>query len=271
MLTVSELTNFLDTFAPATLAESWDNVGLLLGDPQSIVNGVMTCLTLTPDVAAEAIRQRASLIVTHHPILFRPVQRLTTETTEGAMLLSLVQAGVAVYSPHTAFDSASEGINARICDRIGLTGVQPIRPKIETTTAAESVETTVPGAGRYGRLASATSFEAFANRLREAFQLTHLDAVPMARSIQTVGVACGAAAEFLPDAAHAGCDLLVTGEARFHAALEARSLGIGLVLLGHYASERFAVEELADVIAARFPELTAWPSRDESDPLVRCG
>ncbi|MCA9044006.1 MAG: Nif3-like dinuclear metal center hexameric protein, partial [Planctomycetaceae bacterium] len=99
MTTGREIIDFLEGFAPTRSAESWDNVGLLLGDSAQSVTRVMTCLTLTPDVAQEAVTAGAEFIVTHHPILFRPVQSLTTANPQGAMLLGLAQAGVAVFSP----------------------------------------------------------------------------------------------------------------------------------------------------------------------------
>src|SRR5579884_2270095 len=105
MPTVAAIIAFLEEFAPPSLAAEWDNVGLLLGDRQAPVERIMTCLTVTPESAAEAVEAQAQLIVTHHPILFRPVKRLTTANAEGRMLLALVRAGVAVYSPHTAFDN----------------------------------------------------------------------------------------------------------------------------------------------------------------------
>src|SRR5712692_1181816 len=111
MLTVATVIDFLDQFAPPELAADWDNVGLLLGDRATEVRRIMTCLTVTPESAAEAIDSGVQLIVTHHPILFRPVKRLTTATPEGRMLLELIQGKVAVYSPHTAFDNTRGGIN----------------------------------------------------------------------------------------------------------------------------------------------------------------
>ena len=127
MPTIADLTTFLEAFAPLRLAAEWDNVGLLLGDQADACSRVMTCLTVTPESAAEAIERRASLIVTHHPIFFRPVQRLTTNSTEGAMLWRLAKAGIAVYSPHTAFDNAALGINARLAERLGLREIVPLR------------------------------------------------------------------------------------------------------------------------------------------------
>lgn len=128
MSTVATIIDYLEHFAPRHLAAEWDNVGLLLGDRAGVVKRVMTCLTATPETAAEAVEARAQLIVSHHPILFRPVQQLTTATPEGRMLLSLVQAQVAVYSPHTAFDNTLGGINDMLARRLGLSDVQALRP-----------------------------------------------------------------------------------------------------------------------------------------------
>src|SRR5207302_2716000 len=105
----------------------WDNVGLLLGDPRADVRRVLTCLTVTPAVADEGVQSGAQLIVTHHPILFRGAKRLTTATAEGRAVLALAKAGVAVYSPHTAFDNTRGGINEQLATRLGLTDVRPLR------------------------------------------------------------------------------------------------------------------------------------------------
>src|SRR5947209_11124530 len=118
MQKLATVIRYLEQFAPPALAEDWDNVGLLLGDPAADVHRAMTCLTVTPECAAEAIEAQAQLIVTHHPVLFRPVKRLTTATAEGRMLLDLVRAGVAVYSPHTAFDNTRDGINDALARRL---------------------------------------------------------------------------------------------------------------------------------------------------------
>ena len=86
-----------------------------------------------------------------------------------------------------------------------------------------------------------------------------------ARIVERVAVACGAGDDFLKDAARAGADALLTGEARFHRGVEAEALGVGLLVAGHYATERPGVEHLAVLIARAFPELTVWPSRTEHD------
>lgn len=127
MSTVAIVVDYLDRFAPRDLAADWDNVGLLLGERSAAVERIMTCLTVTPESAAEAIEIRANLIVTHHPIFFRGIKRLTADTPEGRMLLGLARAGVAVYSPHTAFDNTRGGINELLARRLALSDVVPLR------------------------------------------------------------------------------------------------------------------------------------------------
>lgn len=368
MVNLTAILRYLGELAPLELAESWDNVGLLLGDEQASVARVMTCLTLTTDVAVEAIAERAELIVTHHPILFKPVQKLTTRTAEGRMVWELARQGVSVYSPHTAWDSAPRGINQRLAEALGLTDIAPLKPtaatewrKVVTFVPSEQLEavqravwqagagrighydscsfyhpgtgtfqgdeTTHPavgtagqferaeelrlevvvaagqlgavltalrgahpyeepaidvypllangasqkadrGVGRWGRLNAPVTLGELRQRVATQLQVTH---VPMVgdeqRTVTRVGIGCGAAGEFLRDAHRLGCDVYVTGEARFHAACEARELGIGLLLPGHYATERFAMEQLASDLQRQFTNLSCWASREERDPL----
>jgi dinuclear metal center YbgI/SA1388 family protein len=127
MTTVADVTAFLDRFAPPDSAADWDNVGLLLGERGSSVLRVLTCLTVTPESAAEAIETSAQLIVSHHPVLFKAVRRLTDATPEGRTLLALARAGVALYSPHTAFDNCGDGINETLARRVGLADLAPLK------------------------------------------------------------------------------------------------------------------------------------------------
>lgn len=259
MTTVKDLCTFLDTFAPTSLAEEWDNVGLLLGDTAADVSRVMTCLTLTSDVADEAVSTGTNMIVSHHPILFRKVQRITSANAEGRMLLNLLSNGVAVYSPHTGYDSAIGGINRQLAESLGLQNIAPIREREDDATC---------GSGRFGDLESDMSLTDFIAHVKNRLSLDKLQFVSGdGGDIKRVGVACGSAAEFLSDAKRKGCDALVTGEARFHALLEARTSGTPMILLGHFASERPSMEHMATVIAGEFPDVTVEASRVETDPL----
>ena len=116
----------MDQFAPTRLAEDWDNVGLLVGDRHAPVRRVMTCLTVTPESVLEAIDEKADLIVTHHPLPFRPIKKLTTDSVSARMIWQLARAGISIYSPHTGFDSAQQGINFSLATRLGLQSIQPL-------------------------------------------------------------------------------------------------------------------------------------------------
>ena len=261
MTSIQEVCGFFEQFAPARLAEDWDNVGLLVGDAGKSISRIMTCLTVTPASAAEAVERNAELIVAHHPLPFRALKRLTTESVPGRLLLELIGAGIAVYSPHTAFDSAAAGINQRLAGGLGLQNVCPLVPR---QADPESL-----GAGRSGELPGPASLADVAARLKAFLGIEGLHAVGSPqRRITKVAVACGSAGEFLGPARAAGCDLLVTGETSFHTCLEAEATDVALLLPGHFASERFAVEQLADVLADEFDELDVWASLQERDPLA---
>lgn len=272
MIPLQQLVKFLSEFAPPDLAESWDNVGLLIGDTASEITSVLTCLTLTPNVAEEAIARRTQLIVTHHPVLFRPVKLLTTATTEGRMLLSLIRAGISVYSPHTCYDSAADGINQQLARSFDLLEIQPLRPRrIESQTTdssdAQSINQQV-GSGRFGRLPRPVLMSELIQKAKTVLGVSQLQYVGnLDRTVTNLAIACGAAAEFLTDATRCGCEAFLTGEARFHSCLEAEAAKIGMILPGHYATERPAMRQLATVLKSRFPELVALASESENDPV----
>ena len=260
MITVQDISNYLEAFAPAVLAEEWDNVGLLVGNPDQPVERLMTCLTITPESAQEAIDRNAEMIVTHHPLPFRPLKRLTTTDTASRLLLQLIEAKVAIHSPHTAFDSAAAGINQQLAEGLGLKSIKPLVPSPGDSQGL--------GSGRWGKLPEASSLQSIAQQLKTFLSIDGLQAVGNAdQPVTDVAVACGSAGQFLEPAIQQGCDLLITGETSFHTCLEAAASQVALLLPGHYASERFAVEQLATTLATQFGELDIWSSESESDPL----
>ncbi|QDU82860.1 Putative GTP cyclohydrolase 1 type 2 [Polystyrenella longa] len=264
MTTVADLIAYFDELTPPELAESWDNVGLLIGRETATIQSMLTCLTLTPDVAAEAVKQNVDLVVSHHPILFRPVQQITTATVEGSMLLDLIESQIAVFSPHTRYDSAPSGINQQLAELLGLTHIEPLRPLEDQSVGPHSLA----GAGRWGRLKTPVPFDEFVARVKELLNVPALSLSGASKEqIATVGIACGSAGEFLSDAARVGCDLFITGEARFHTAFEARELDIALLLAGHYQTERPAMELLAEKLQRKFPGVEVYSSQQEQDPF----
>lgn len=363
MPTVAEVAAYLERFAPTSLAAEWDNVGLLLGDPAATVERILTCLTLTPDVAAEAVAERADLVVSHHPILFRGAKQLIASRGDGAIIWPLARAGVAVYSPHTAFDNCPGGINDILCRKLGVGNAHPLRPrdgsprfklvvfvpdsdlaKVSDAVFAAGagiignyeqcsfrlaglgtffggnaanptigqkgrreevvewrLEVLVPpakmaavvkamrtahsyeepafdvyplkampasGEGRIGDLAAAVTLGELASRVKSELKAGFVQVVgDAAKPVRKMAIACGAAGEFLADSIRANADVFLTGELRFHDALTARAEGTAVLVAGHYATERPAVEELAAKLAADWPAVAAWASRVERDPL----
>lgn len=260
MATINDICQFMEKFAPTQLAEDWDNVGLLIGDRTQSIERVMTCLTVTPRTVAEAVQRRADLIVTHHPIPFRPMKRLTTDTITGGIVWQLARAGISVYSPHTGFDSAENGINQSLGIRLGLEGLEPLIPQEDGVQAV--------GAGRLGQLQESQTLAEFVSSIKLSLSIDSIRVVNSEdSSVKRVAIACGSGGSFLGKAKARGCDTLVTGEATFHTCLEAEARGMSLVLLGHFASERFAVETLAELLKVSFESTEIWSSATERDPL----
>lgn len=261
MPTIGDVATVLEQFAPTALAEDWDNVGLLVGAPDWPARRVLTCLTVTPTSVAEAIRAEADLIVTHHPLPFQPLKTITPASTPGRLLLDLISARIGVYSPHTAFDSAPTGINQHLAIGLGLQQIEPLVP------ATGTVEADL-GAGRIGLVGGESTLAELIDRLKSFLSIDTVKVVGTDdHSVSKVAIACGSGGSFLSAAIDKGCDCLVTGETTFHTCLEAEARGVGLILPGHFASERFALLSLADYLQEQLSGLEVWASRDECDPL----
>ena len=245
------IVTYLDDQYPAATAEDWDNVGLLVGDLSANVKNILTCLTLTSTVCREAVEGKVDLIVSHHPFPFRPLKRVTSETIEGRLLLELIRNGIAVYSPHTAHDSAPDGVNRQLADMLGLVDLEALNPN---------------GSGRIGNLPQTSKLADLLTLVEDRLGRCSFVGKPD-QTIRRIAVGCGAADEFVTAASNAGADLLLVGEARFHACLQAESLGLAMILPGHFASERFAVETLAEKITVIFPQLHCAASQTEKDVL----
>ena len=156
MPTLAAVTHELEQLAPLRLAADWDAVGLLVGGRRDRVERVMTCLTLTDRVAAEAVAERADLVVVHHPIPFRPIARITTATGTGRVLLALIESGASIWSPHTAWDSAAGGINDQLAALLDLDRVTPLEPAADLPLA---------GFGRAGTAAAGVTVYVASYRL----------------------------------------------------------------------------------------------------------
>lgn len=281
MTKISAILDFLETIAPLRLAEEWDNVGLLLGDRHREIDTALTCLTVTPETVAEAMERRAGLIVSHHPFPFFAEKKWTADTATGALLLSLTEAKIAVYSPHTAHDSAAWGINRQLAAMLDLTNVEPLRrldvladPSMlaglgdETVCVMDSELGRPLGCGRLGRLRNPMRLGELLATVR---RLLNLDSLlwtgDFNQRVEKLAIACGAADDFLDDAVRLGADAFLLGETKFHHALLARQSGLALIVPGHFATEYFAAAVLARRMAHYFPDLAVYSAESETDPF----
>ncbi len=262
MTTIRDIADWMSQQAPLSLSESWDNTGLLLGDRHAIVQRVQTCLTLTDDSVAEAVDRHADLVIAHHPLPFRPLAKITTDSLPGGLLWQLASSRIAVYSPHTAWDSAERGINAMLCERLGLQSIQPLVPA--TVEGLGHL-----GAGRFGQLSKSASLREISAILSQCIPECRPRGVDSGKLASRIAVACGSGGSLLGAAIQSGCDLFLTGEATFHTCLEAQAASISMLMIGHFASERFSLAELAALLHQAFPNVDTWASSRESDPVVQ--
>ncbi len=258
---LADVLDVLEELAPLRYAESWDNVGLLVGDPRAAIAKVLVTVDYTAAVAEEAVALGASLVVAYHPPLFAAVKRVPHD----APWADAVRRGIALYSPHTALDVARAGTNDLLGDACGMHASQrrPLRPYARQAGRAEPDGI---GLGRIGP--TPLTRAALAARLKTQLGLSYLlVAGPVDGSAGTVAVAAGAGGELLEDAIRAGADVFVTGEVRHHDALAAARLGVTVIATLHSNSERAAVRAYAGRLAERLPGVEVTASTQDRDPF----
>jgi len=253
----------LEELAPLRYAESWDNVGLLVGDPQAEITRVLVTVDYTSAVADEAVKGGASLVVAYHPAMFAAVKRVPHD----ALWADAVRRGIALYSPHTALDAAPGGTNDFLADACLMhkTERRALRPHAAKPGRAEPEGV---GQGRIGAVAS-MSRAGLVEHVKAELALEYLlVSGPTASAAGTVAVAAGAGGELLEDAIGAGAGVFVTGEIRHHDALSAARRGVTVIATLHSNSERAAVRAYAARMGERLPGVVVRASNEDRDPFV---
>jgi dinuclear metal center YbgI/SA1388 family protein len=258
-----EVIAVLEELAAPRWAESWDNVGLIVGDPDASIGRVLVTVDYSVAVAEEARATKVELVVAYHPPMFAPVKRVPHE----ALWADAVRRGIALYSPHTALDVALGGTNDFLADACGVAaaGRRPLRPFVGRPGTAEPEGI---GLGRVGDIPPETLAKVVA-RIKPALGLEYvLVAGSLDTIVRRVAVAAGAGGELIEDAIRERADLFVTGEIRHHDALCALRRGMSVVATLHSNSERAAVKAYASRIAERLEGLTVVMSKQDVDPFV---
>ena len=243
-LRISDLLAILNDLAPFARAESWDNVGLMAGDPAQAVTGILVGLDPTPELLEEALDLGCNTVITHHPLIFTPIKQLRTDQPPGSLLSTAVQHRLAIISCHTNLDLASGGVNDVLAARLGLGNSRPL------STAPEG-----DGFGRLGQLAAPMKSDLFLHHLLTTLATATLKiAGPLPATVSTVALCGGSGSELATTAREQGADLYLSSEIKHSAARWAEAVQFCIIDAGHYATENLVVEALVSDLAARLAD-----------------
>lgn len=253
---VQQVLEILEQIAPPELACSWDNVGLLV-DAGRPVTSIMTALDITADVVRDAAESGCELIVSHHPVIFDPLRRVTAEDVP-AMLL---QNGISAICMHTNLDAAAGGVNEVLADIFGMQDPEPFAEGCGRVGSIEPI--TVP------QLACKSQQELAARcnapDVGPAVQVKFADT---GKPVQRLAVISGAGGSLFEEALAVGADCLLTGEANHHHACDAKRLGLSLIAAGHYATEFPVTAAVAEKLRAALPGVEVLVSTANKDPYT---
>jgi len=252
---IREIIDALERFAPLPLQDDYDNSGLQVGTTGTEASGALLCLDVTRRVVDEAIESGCNFIVSHHPLLFRPMQRLTDDNV-GSIVMDAVKADITIYACHTNLDNAAHGVNTKIAGILGLTKTRPLDMHQDGN-----------GAGLIGVLEQPLDEDKLLAQIKEKFDaacIRHNGNI--GRKIRTMAI-CGGSGAFLIDkAVEQGADAFMTGEISYH-----RFFGyngkIKLIETGHFESEQFTVDLIAEILNDEFPELRTIKTGVKTNPI----
>jgi len=273
-LTVKDLLEILEGIAPAGLAEQWDNVGLIVGNPDQQITGLLVALDPTEEVLAEAKELGANTIITHHPLIFHPLKAIYTDQPLGRFLQNALAGKIAVIGCHTNLDQAVNGVNDVLAASLGMVESSPLAAaEVPGGRPAMNEDVPAAGFGRLGRLGEPLSGEAFITKLGRALDLSVLRvAGSLPKEINTIAVCGGSGSELAEQAFAQGAQVYVTGEVKHSTARWAEAVGFCVVDAGHYATENPVVESLAnrlnDIVSARGVDISIHTSAKQKNPFA---
>ncbi|SMC69007.1 dinuclear metal center protein, YbgI/SA1388 family [Desulfocicer vacuolatum DSM 3385] len=245
--TVYDFLGHLDGIAPFTLAESWDNCGLQAGDADGPVTRVMVALDVTMDVMNAALKWGADLVLTHHPLMIKPLARLNFNKMPGSAIAMAATHQIAIVSLHTNLDKARGGLNDRFAAILGLENLSCLQPSSHKDMSDDSLE----GLGRVGNLSRVMTLEALAERVKSVFKIPHVRMVgDLNMMVKTVAVCTGSGESLLNDVFSSGAQAYITGDMKYHGARDIEMSGMGGIDVGHFASEHIAIDLLVEKVKA---------------------
>lgn len=257
-VTVGDIANLIEEFAPKSLQESYDNTGLQIGDPAMGVTAALLCLDVTEEILEEAIQRQCNLIITHHPLIFKGLKSITGRTPIERIAAQAIRSNIAIYSAHTNLDSAWEGVSHEMAHSLDMTDLRVLEPKTE---AADT------GLGVIGNLRPTPKME-FLRKVKETFGVKAVKFSVQSPQIviKRVALCGGAGASLIPLAIHEKADAIITGDVKYHD-FTAYGLDILIADIGHYESELCARKIFSRIIREKYPDLILYFPDSEQNPI----
>ena len=245
--TVNDIIQYMERLAPLKTALEWDNPGLLIGERDKPVKRILVSLDCTDEAIDEAGRVKADMIITHHPLIFRPIKSITSDTALGRRVIKLIRSHITLFSAHTNLDIAEGGVNDVLFGILNLTEKAPLMPPSSDEA----------GLGRVGVLEAPMRLDELASFVGRKLGLKHTRyAGNPDFMISKVGLLCGSGSEikYFKEASSNGCQAYITGDIKYHDAQAAIEMGLCLIDATHYASEAPVVERLCGYLREGFPD-----------------
>ncbi len=253
-MTVKELYQCLDKAIPSALSCEWDNDGLMCSpDLSAPVKRILLTLDVSDAAVDFAVANGCDLIVSHHPMIFRPLTSITEENFTAGKVLKCVKNGISVFSFHTRLDIVEGGVNDRLAEVLGLTDIQPFG----------DVET--PTIGRIGNV-EATTMRDFVDWVKSKLGVPAIQSVELGKEIRRVALVGGDGKDFLKPAMRAGADVYLTGTISYNSMVDAADLGMQVIEAGHFFTENPVLDVLNDLIKAAHCEAEIFTYH--SDPVT---
>jgi dinuclear metal center YbgI/SA1388 family protein len=255
---IMDITGQLETFAPLEFQEEYDNSGLICGDVESECSGLLLSLDCTVECVREAIKKNCNLIISHHPLIFHPLKRVTPETGIGKALILAINAGLAIYSIHTNLDNILSGVNSTIADKLDLINRKILLPRKDFPLV---------GSGLTGELKQATPEKLLLEKLKEIFGTPVIRHSPLkGKPVSHVAVCGGAGSFLINNALQAKVDFFISADMKYHDFFGAEGEMV-IADIGHFESEQFAVDLLHEVILKKFPNFAVLKSGTVTNPV----